>query len=176
MSKHAKVSAWNRNAAGKSSGRLTLVEFSDLVRPYIEAIATRRDDLSTLKALFTSGERVWDSDCEDAIECLISVNHDTRQFHSCIERSDHLPLPVVPLRLPLLAALEDVEAQIIKLNRLLAALRNDSWTALDQSVEQVFEVKNELEILELKRAEVLDQVSILFDRARFKEREYSMMQ
>ncbi len=174
MGEQVNMYARNRNASGKSSDRLTLVEFSDLVHPYVEAIVIHQDDLSTLRALFTSGEKVWDSDCEDAINYLMTVSHDCRQFHVCIERSDHFPLSVVPLRLPLLTAFEDLEAQITKLNRLLVELRNDSWAALDQPIGQVFEVTNELDILELKGEEILDQIRILFDRARFKEREYSI--
>ena len=92
----------------------------------------------------------------------------------CIERSDRFPLAVVALRLPLFSVLADVEAQIIELNRLIIALCDDSQTTLDQSVQQVFEIENKIVLLELKSNEVLDEVAILLDRARFKEREYSI--
>ena len=58
MSKRSNISAWNRNSTGKSSCRLTLAEFSDLVHPYVEAIRSNQDDLSALRDLFTSGERI----------------------------------------------------------------------------------------------------------------------
>jgi len=70
--------------------------------------------------------------------------------------------------------LDDVEAQIFELNQLIVALSLDSQVALDQSAQQVFEIKDKLIVLESKYKEVLTEIAILLDRARFKEREYNI--
>jgi hypothetical protein len=41
-------------------------------------------------------------------------------------------------------------------------------------VEQLIDIKDELDVLLVKSNDVLDQIGILLDRARFKEREYSI--
>jgi len=174
MSKRANISVWNRNAARISSHRLTLAEFSDLVHPYVEAIRSKQDKLTTFRELFSSRERIWDSDCEATIESLTDVCRACRELHTCIVRSDHFPLSVVPLRFTLLSMLDDVEAQIFELNQLIVALSLDSQVALDQSAQQVFEIKDKLIVLESKYKEVLTEIAILLDRARFKEREYNI--
>ena len=154
--------------------RLELADFNDYVRDHEKAILSTRDTLRFLKTKFNSEDRVWPAEFQDVIECLNLLRLESRKFHAFIERSNHLPLAVVPLRLPLLMALQDIEAQITTLNWLLVALLNDSWTSLVQSVEKIFEVKTTLGTLDLKSEEILDQIGILLDRARFKEREYSI--
>lgn len=153
--------------------RLRLVEFYNRVRNYVKTIISILDTLRTIKTIFNSGDRVWPDQCEDAIECLTQMSEQSREFHAFIKRSNHLPLAVVPLRLPLIMALQDADAQIAKLNRFLVVFRNEGWITLDQPVEQLLDIKREMEILLVKNDEVLSQVSILLDRARFKEREYS---
>lgn len=155
--------------------RLGLAEFNDRVRSYEKAIISTRDTLGSLKTLISSEDRVRPAECEDVIECLTLMRVQSRRFHTFIERSNHLPLAVVPLRLPLIMVLQDADSQIAKLNRLLVVLRNEGWIVLDQPVEQLLVIKHEMDILLVKNDEVLDQVSILLDRARFKEREYNMV-
>lgn len=155
--------------------RLGLAEFNDRVRSYEKVIISTQDTLGSLKALIGSGDQIWPAECEDVIECLSLMRVQGRRFHTFIERSNHLPLAVVPLRLPLIMVLQDVDAQIAKLKLLLVVLRNEGWIVLDQPVEQLLEIKREMDILLVKNDEVLGQVSILLDRARFKEREYSMV-
>lgn len=154
--------------------RSRLHEFNSRVRSHIEAIISTQDTLRSLKTLFSSGDRVWPAEYEDVIECLTQMHAQERKFLTFIERSNHLPLAVVPLRLPLLMALNDVEAQIAKLNRLLVLLRNESWIVLDQPVEHLLDAKQELDILQVQIDDVLDEVRILLDSARFKEREFSI--
>ncbi len=155
--------------------RLGLAEFNDRVRSYEKAIISTQDTLGSLKTLISSEDRVRPAECEDVIECLTLMRVQSRRFHTFIERSNHLPLAVVPLRLPLIMVLQDADSQIAKLNRLLVVLRNEGWIVLDQPVEQLLVIKHEMDILLVKNDEVLDQVSILLDRARFKEREYNMV-
>lgn len=155
--------------------RLGLAEFSDRVRSHLKVIISTQDRLRSLKTIFISGDRVWPAECEDVIECLNQMRVQGRSFHTFIERSNSLPLAVVPLRLNLIMALQEADAQIAKLDRLLIVLRNESWIVLDQPVEQLLDIKREMEILLVKNDEVLSQVSILLDRARFKEREYSIV-
>src|SRR6266852_4261324 len=107
--------------------RLGLAEFSDRVHSLVKAIISTQDILRSFKTMFISGDRVWPAECEDVIECLTQMRVQGRSFHTFIERSNYLPLAVVPLRLPLIIALQDVDAQIAKLNRLLVVLRNEGW-------------------------------------------------
>lgn len=154
--------------------RLKLADFNDRVRNHEKAIISIRASLSSLKRKFNSEDRVLPAEFRDTIECLALLRLESQKFHAFIERSNYLPLAVVPLRLPLLMALQEIETLITKLNLLLIALRNDSWTTLVQPVEQIFEVNNNLGQLDLKSEEILDEIGILLDKARFKEREYSV--
>jgi hypothetical protein len=154
--------------------RLGLAEFSDHVRHHVDTIISSQDTLRALKTLFNSGDQVWPAECEDVIECLTYMSKQNRMVDNFIRRSNHLPLAVVPLRLPLIMVLLDEDTQIAKLKRLLVVLRNEGWTTLDQPVEQLIDIKDELDVLLVKSNDVLDQIGILLDRARFKEREYSI--
>ena len=100
----------------------------------------------------------------------------SRKLYAFLERSHNLPLAAVPLRLPLIFALQETEAQIAKLKHLLIVLRDKAYTDWDQPVEQLTEIRKELDLLETKHDKVLEQVDILLDRARFKEREYTKLQ
>lgn len=157
-----------------STERLTLTEFSEQVREHIRAIHAAIDTLRTLSSLFSSGRRVWPSSCNDVIECLTSAGESSHRFQALLERSIYLPLSVVPLRLPLLLCLKNVDEQITTLNHLLADLRDTGKTALSQSAEQRREIEREMAVLLQYNQVALTQVDHLLDRARFKERTYSM--
>lgn len=153
--------------------RLGLAKFSDHVRNQVDIIISSQDTLRTFKILVNSGDSIWPAECEDMIKVLTSMAEQNRKFHNYIRRTDQLPLAVVPLRLPLIMVLLDEYTQIAKLKRLLVILRNESWTMLDWPVEQLLDINNELDVLLENINEVLGEVGILLDRARFKERQYS---
>jgi hypothetical protein len=159
-----------------STGRLTVTEFSEQVREHTRVIRATTDTLRTMSSWFSSGRRVWPPVCNDAISCLTSSKEYIRGLQDLLERSIHLPLSVVPLRLSLLLCLKNVEAQITTLNYLLADLRDAGKTALSQPAGQRREIERELAELLQRNEEVVYQSEHLLDRARFKERTYSMPQ
>lgn len=174
MDKQTYTQSSKRSATGNHLCRLTLAEFKARTNPHIEVFNTSKDILRSLKYLFISGERVLPNKCEDAIRSLKGIGEESRKFQALIERSDHLPLAIVPIRLPLIIALKDVELQIAKLTSLLDILYDEGWTTLHQRLSRLRKINQELEVLQVQIKEILDHVTILSDRARFKEREFSV--
>jgi hypothetical protein len=158
----------------ESKRRLTLKVFFDLLRPHREAIKLAQEGLKELTYPFVSGDRVMPDECEEAIDYLIDVSAIYRQFQIIIKQSDTLPLAVVPIRLTLLTILLDANAQIVKLKELLVVLSEASSTSLFQSPKHLYEIECELNALQEQNDQILDQVRVFTDNARFKEREYSM--
>ncbi len=164
----------NGSLAKESNQRLTLKVFFDLLRPHIEAIQSAQDVLKELSYPFASGDCVMFDECEDTIDYLIDISIIYRQFQDFIKETDILPLAVVPIRLSLLTALLDANAQLAKLKELLVVFSEASGTSLFQSKEQLHEIEDELGTLQEQNAHILDQIKIFEDNARFKEREYSL--
>jgi hypothetical protein len=154
--------------------RLKLSDFNDHVRNHEKVLIVTRDALRSRKQVLSSGDRVFPADFRDMMEYVTLLQQESRNFYDFIERSNHLPLAVVSLRLPLIMILQEIETMSTSINWLLANLRNESWTTLVLPVEQLFEVNNKLGLLDFKSDEVLDEIGVLLDRARFKEREYSV--
>ena len=96
---------------------------------------------------------------EYVIKCLSCLSEQNYMIYTFIKHSNHLPLAVVPLRLPLIMALKDVEAQIAKLNRPLLVPRKEDWIILDQPVELFLDIKHEMDNLLVKNDKVLSQVA-----------------
>ncbi len=118
----------NCSAAKESKQRLKLKVFFDLLRPHIGAIQSAQEVLKELSHPFTSGDRVMLDECEDTIDYLIDISATYCQFQVLIKQSDTLPLAVVPIRLTLLTALLDANAQIAKLKGLLFGFSEESGT------------------------------------------------
>lgn len=154
--------------------RLGLAEFSDKVRNYVDDFIATQAILLSFKTIFNSKDIVWQSNGEYVIKCLSCLSEQNYMIYTFIKHSNHLPLAVVPLRLPLIMALQDADEQIATLKRLLIEFRSQGWATLNQSVEMFLAIKMELDILLLKSDKVLDEIGILLDRAKFKEREYSI--
>lgn len=171
MSEHIHPLFDDMYAIGGCSDRQPLAEFILQVRRHLWAIRTSQDTLRSLSSLFASGQRVWPSACNDTIESLTSVGEHSRKFHAFIEHSIHLPLVVIPLRLPLLLTLKNIDLQIIKLNQLLAVLRDGGKTALSQPAEDRRVIVGELDVLMLHSEQAIQQAEDLLCKA--KEREYS---
>lgn len=164
----------NSSAAIDINQRLTLKAFFDLLRPHKEAIQSAKEILKELSHLFASGDHVAYDKCEDTIDYLIDISATYCKFQVLIKQSDSLPLAVVPIRLTLLTALLDANALIAKLKELLIVFSEASGTSLFQSSEQLHEIENELDALEEQNDNILDQIKIFEDNARFKERGYSL--
>src|SRR5260221_9677002 len=150
----------NCSAAKEIQQRLSLKAFFDLLRPYIEAIQSTQETLKELSHPFSSGDHVMYDECEDTIDYLINIATTYRQFQVLIKQSDALPLAVVPIRLTLLTALLDTNAQIAKLKQLIIVFSEASGTSLIQSSEQLHEIKRELDALEEQNDHILDQIKI----------------
>jgi hypothetical protein len=176
MDKQPYSQSGNRYTTGNNLCRLTLAEFRDLTNPHVEAFSTARDILRSLKYLFMSGDRVLPKECEDAIRSLKGIGEESRKFQALIEHSDYLPLAIVPIRLPLIIALKEVELQVAKLIYLLDILYDEGWTTLHQRLGRQKEITHELEVLQVQNKGIVDHIGILSDRARFKEKVYSMPQ
>jgi hypothetical protein len=162
--------------------RLPLTEFNVKLSSLAGAFAATQDSLQTIIDLFRPGQSICPPDFDDAIKCLLSIREHSCNFHAFIEQSGHLPLVIVPLRLPLLLSLTDVDIRIAKLKRLLATLQEEIWKTQLQPVEQKLAIWRELDELQLNCKEVLDQVSILkknlqyeSDKSRFEKRLYSVV-
>lgn len=165
----------NQWATEYCPSRLTLAEFAERAHNYTNTIRSADDKLEVVNNLFTSGKRVWPSECENTIKCLTRVGEHSQRFHAFIERSAHLPLAIVSLRLPLLMTLKGMDKQITKLNQLLASMRDEGRTAVSQPIEQRHLIECELDALLLYSDEVFRETEQLLDRARFMERTYSMV-
>ena len=165
-----------RHTKGGSHGRLTRDEFSNLLRPHLEDIVAVREGLQEIKCLFCSGDRILPSEFENTIQYLKRTCEHQREFYALIESSEFVPTSVVPLRLPLMIALMDMEVQITKLNELLDMLCSDGWRTLQQPAERLIEIRKAIKTLISEVDEVSHQINILLDRARFKEREYYRLQ
>ncbi len=159
----------------KNLSRLTLTEFKDLMKPHVDSFNDARVFLRSLKYSFTSGERILPKNSHDAMRNLKSIGEESRKFQALIEYSDHLPRAIVPIRLPLIMALRDVELQVVKLSHLLDTLYDEGWTILNKRLEKLREIINELEVLQIQSKAIVDQIAMLLDVARFKEREYSIV-
>ena len=147
MSEHTSPLFDDMYATIDSSGRQLLDEFIPQFRCHELAILNAQDKLKSLRSLFASGQRVWPIACNDAINHLTALVEHNRKFHASIQHSEHLPLVVVPLRLDLLLTLKNIELQFTKLSRLLATLRDEGSTALNQSVEERHVIVQELDVL-----------------------------
>ena len=165
----------NRYGSDENLSRLTLMEFKDLLKPHIESFNNARSILRSLKYSFTSGDRVLPINSHDAMRNLKSIGEESRKFQALIEYSDHLPRAIVPIRLPLIMALRDVELQIAKLSYLLDTLYDEGWIILHQRLERLREITHELEVLQMQSKAIVDQITALSDVARFKEREFSIV-
>jgi len=104
--------------------RQELTEFFDLLFKFNAVINDTQKELQTIDILFFSRQPVLSpNDFEKALECLDRIDEWSRQFHSSIRQSIQLPLVVIPLRLPLLMTLLDVQAQVAKLKYLVTLQR-----------------------------------------------------
>lgn len=162
--------------------RLPLTEFNVKLSSHAEAIAATQDSLQAITDLFSPGQSIWPPEFDNVIKCLVSISEPSCNFHAFIEQSGHLPLVVVPLRLPLLLALTDVDIRIAKLKPLLTTLHEGMWKNKYQPTEEKLAIRRELEELQLNCKEVLDQVSVLkknlqyeSDKSRFEKRLYSVV-
>ena len=151
------------------SERLELTDFSKQMLSYTATISKGQSILNEVGTLFLPGQQIFPVELEEAIKCVVDIGECSRKFHAFIEQSVHLPLVVVPLRLPLLIALQDVNGQVTKLKQLFTALREVIWTTVSQPIEQRLVIHRELEELKLACEEVLDQVDILIDNLRFEK-------
>jgi hypothetical protein len=165
----------NRYDPDENLSRLTLTEFKDLMKPHVESFNDARSFLRSLKYSFTSGARILPKNSHDAMRNIKSIGEESRKFQAFIEYSDHLPRAIVPIRLPLIMALRDVELQVAKLSHLLDKLYDEGWTILHQRLERLREITHELEVLQVQSKAIVDQITVLSDVARFKEREFSIV-
>lgn len=175
MSEHTNLLFDDLDVPEVNFDRLKLAEFSEQVRSLVQVIREAIPSLRDLTGLFGSVRRIWPPACNDAIKCLTGTGEYSRRLEALIDRSLHLPLSIVPLRLTLLLALRNVDAQIILLKHLLVRMREASKTQLSQPAEQRREIEHELALLLRYSEEVVYQAEHLLDIARFKERAYNMV-
>jgi hypothetical protein len=161
------------NATTDSSGRQTLSYFTYQFRRHEWLIFNSQDTLRSFRDVFDAGQRVWPPTCDDAIHHLTALSEHSRKFHASIQRSRHLPLVIVPLRLDLLLTLKNIDQQIMKLIYQLAALRDAGRTALSQPSEDRRVIVCELDILIRYCEQALKQADDLLRRA--EAREYSIV-
>ena len=153
------------------SNRQSLEEFIPQFRRHEWAILNSQETLRSLKDALDLGKRVWPVECNGSIKSLTILCEHCRKFHASIQRSMHLPLVVVPLRLHLLLTLKNIDLQITKLTQLLVALRDTSRASLSQPSEERQVALYELDVLMQYCQQALLQSEDLLRRA--KEREYS---
>jgi hypothetical protein len=174
MSEHTNVLFDDLHEPEVNIDRLKLIEFSEQVRRLVQVIREAIPSLRDLTGLFGSARRIWPPTCNDAIKILTGTGEYSHRLEALIDHSMRLPLSVVPLRLSLLLALRNLDAQIILLKQHLIRMREASKTQLNQPAEQRCEIEHELTLLLRYSEEVVYQAEHLLDRARFKERAYSM--
>lgn len=157
-----------RNQGSTQPVRLDLTGFFDLLVKYNAIIRNTQQELRAIGALFFSRQPILSpSDLEKALECLDQIDEWSRRFHTSIRQSIQLPLVVIPLRLPLLMALLDVQAQVAKLKQLVAMQREALWSSLYPTAEQRVAIQQSTEKLRLHCNEVLEQMDILKDKLRY---------
>ena len=100
---------WN-GTRGKQ--RLTREDFDKQVFSCIQTIETSQDRQRAIKKTFKPGGWYKPSEYRDAINYVTTVGECCQSFHDYIEKSDYLPLSVVPFRLPVLIALKRVNLQM----------------------------------------------------------------
>lgn len=105
--------------------RQELTGFFDLLFKFNATINDTQKELQTIDILFFSRQLVLSPcDFDKALEYLDHIDEWSHRFQSSIRQSIHLPLVVIPLRLPLLMSLLDVQAQVAKLKHLVTLQRD----------------------------------------------------
>ncbi len=171
MSQHTHPIFDDMDTTKDCSGRQPLEEFTLRFRCHLWATVNSQGNLRSLRGIFASGKRLWPLTCTNAIQSLSAFSEHSRNFHASIQRSKHLPLAVVPLRLDLLMTLRSIDLQITKLTQLLTTLHEVSKTALSQTTEERHTIVRELDVLILYSEQAVQHAEELLRKAQ--EREYS---
>src|SRR5258708_30566467 len=132
MSEYMHLAFDGMDVTSGCSDRQSLEEFTTRRLLHVWAISNAQETIKPLKDVFDSAQRVWPAACSETIQTLTNASEHGLRFHASLENSMYLPLVVVPLRLSLLVTLKNRELQVMKLNQLLAALRDKGKTALSQ--------------------------------------------
>lgn len=143
------------------SSRMELAAFSERLLDYSNSIKSRQNKLGEVGTLFSPGLGILPFEFENVVNCIVSIGECSREFHALIEESVSLPLVVVPLRLPLLIALQHVNVHVAELERLLDELNEIIWTSIHPLTQKRTAIQRELEKLRRACKEILDQVDIL---------------
>ncbi len=167
-----------RNKSSTQQVRQELTGFFDLLFNYHAIIKVTQKELQTIDVLFFARQpSLSPGDFEKALECLDQIDKWSRRFHSSIRQSIQLPLVVIPLRLPLLMAILNVQSQVAKVKQLVTLQREALWSSLYPTAEQRVVIQQGVEKLRQHCEEVLEQMDILMEklsyerhRARFEKR------
>lgn len=150
--------------------RLTREEFNQQVVKYVEAIESIKDKQSAIKKNIRPGQWYKPSEHRDVSICTVTAGEYFRSLHDQIEKSDYLPLSVVPYRSSLLLALKRVNQQVLHLNQLLVELKETAITEIDQWTKKQQDIQRSLEKIVLETEEILDHLHFLLHRSRFQEK------
>ncbi len=106
--------------------RQELTGFFDLLFKYSAIIKGTQKELQSIDVLFFARQpNLSPVDLEKALECLDQIDKWSRNFHSSFRQSIQLPLVVIPLRLPLLMAILNVQSQVAKVKQLARDIGRD---------------------------------------------------
>jgi hypothetical protein len=159
-----------RNKSSTQPVRQELTGFFDLLFKYNAVIKGTQKELQTINTSFFSRQSDSSpSDFEKALECLDQIDEWSRRFHSSIRQSIQLPLVVIPLRLPLLMAILNVQSQVAKMKQLVTLQREALWRSLYPTVEQWVAIQQGAEKLRQHCDEVLEQMDILMEKLRYEK-------
>ncbi len=132
----------------------------------------QKEEVALLNAchLFAGESVIWPDQCQRVISFLHEIDEPVQQFCQLLENLPSLPVSVVPHRYLLLMSLQRMKKHIkvlILLITQLRALRQGSPRQVDKQRQDIL---HKLELLARDYSKTLEGVPMLFDQARFQEK------
>lgn len=154
--------------------RLKLDDFLELAREHQSGIVSALRSVARVYELFSQKEDIWSDQCTYATTLLSTVSRPVKELSKLLETTDQLPIAVVTIRHRLLLTLQNVDEQVHLLSRLISAFATICQTPSRQMIKQRQEILWKVEKLLQNGEDILQQIDILFDQARFQERRLNM--
>jgi hypothetical protein len=152
----------------------TLYEFASEAEFYLSEIMFLRGEIISFSELFEEEIKIELANCKEVMGTIKVLGRLAQEFSMVIECASFLPRGIVPLRYPLLAKLHYFHKEVFLLKPKIAVFQSICDECTDHSLKQREEIRLKLSELAETSEEIVDQLEILLDQARFQERKFDL--